>query len=203
MRLMAAVRSGIAAVLLALPVFAGLALAIAGTPLPIDAADGALVAWRTSLTSSAVLDVLDAGGSIPAWLVLVGGLGLWLVRSDARLALEATLVFVVAEVAVAVVKLVIGRARPLGADVTDLFITAGFPSGHVTRAAVFAGVVLTVVPWLSRRPKVTIGLGIIVVLAMAVARVSAGAHHSSDVLGGLLLASIIVATWAVTRRPRA
>lgn len=203
MRPMATVRGGIAALLLALPVFAGLALVVAGTPLPIDGADEALVAWRTSLSSSAVLDALDAGGRIPAWLVLVGALLLWLVRSDARLALEATLVFVVAELAVAVVKLVIGRARPVGADVADLFVTAGFPSGHVTRAAVFAGVVLVVVPWLSRRPKVTIGLGIIVVLGMAVARVSAGAHHSSDVLGGVLLASIIIGTWAVTRRPHA
>jgi membrane-associated phospholipid phosphatase len=149
-----------------------------------------------------ILDALNTIGQLPFWGALVLIEAAIVVRRRRELALELVLASVAAEAVSSVVRLAVDRSRPELAHATDLLISAGFPSGHVARAVVFAATTLLVVPWLHRhRGTWLVGAAILVVL-MAVARVSVSAHYSSDVAGGALLGAAIVAAWSLLTRLR-
>jgi membrane-associated phospholipid phosphatase len=80
------------------------------------------------------------------------------------------------------VQYVVGRTRP-----EDLSL--GFPSGHVTAAAAFFGVVIYLaqaLPW--RGPRLTVqALAAMMVVTVALARVVLRAHWPSDAVGGVAL----------------
>jgi membrane-associated phospholipid phosphatase len=183
----------IATAALSLSVFVALASMIRAGFAGLDVFDPGLAEMRAG-PAGPLLDALDAAGSLPVWATLVGPITIILGRRRWRVMGEALSVVILAEVAASAVKLVVARARPPGAEIGDLIIAAGFPSGHVMRTAVLVGVVLFLVTDAPRR-RAILALGLAAVVAMGVARVSASAHYTSDVLGGLLLSALILAGW--------
>ena len=185
-------------------VVSGLALTVLGLavgigPLPIDAADEALAGLRDRGAGAPILAAADIAGSLPIWASAVVLLALVIARRSPRLAVELALVSFLAEAAATFLKVVVARPRPAGGPTLDLLVAAGFPSGHVTRAAVLVGVVLLLIPWCARHPGLVVMTGLATVAVMGVARVSARAHHTSDVLGACLLAAALLAAWELVR----
>lgn len=183
---------------LGLPVLIGLAVAVRGGPVVLDAIDPAVAAGRSGLLDVA-LDAVDFVGSLPVWGVNVVALSLVAARTSPGRGAEVLVVSVAAEAAATAIKALVGRARPVEAEITDLLVPAGFPSGHVTRTAVLVGVLLVAMPRAGRRPRVQLILGLAAVTVMGVARVSSDSHYTSDVIGALLLAALILAAWHAWR----
>lgn len=179
-----------------------LSVVVGPGPLPIDAADAALAAVRDRGAGAAILTAADIAGSSPVWGIAAVLSALVVARSSRRRATELVLVLLLAEAVTTVLKVVVARPRPAGGPTLDLLVAAGFPSGHVTRAAVMVGAVLVLVPWCARHPRLTIAFGVASVAVMGVARVSARAHHTTDVLGACLLAAALLAAWALVRGGR-
>lgn len=142
-----------------------------------------------------VLDTVDLAGSLPVWAMLVGLMTVLLGRRRWHMIGEALSLAALAEVAASVVKILVARARPPQAEISDLIVAAGFPSGHITRTAILVGVVLFLLATDARQRRVVLGLGLAAVVVMGVARVSDGAHYTSDVLGAMLLSATILSGW--------
>ncbi|HKN50387.1 MAG TPA: phosphatase PAP2 family protein [Actinomycetota bacterium] len=170
--------------------------------------DGSAYRWfnrladRTPWAHGMVVAYAKYGIGIFAVLLLAT----WLVsrrRSDAATALAALVWGGVAALGSLALNQVVGHAvarpRPYIAMPTAHLLVSrtgdfSFPSDH---AAVAAAV--TVGLWLvDRRAGLVAGL---LALAMACARVYAGAHYPGDVLGGLLVGSLVAAAgWIPARR---
>lgn len=187
------------ALVLGLLGLAGLGAAVSLGPVSLDAADAALAELRGRGGAAGVLDLLDRAGTLPIWFALVLAMAVAAAARSQRLAAQIVVASLAAELASAVLKVVVGRARPEGAAVDDLLITAGFPSGHVTRTAVVVAALLVLAPWGSVPRRMIAVAGLVLVGAMGVARVSSRAHHTSDVLAGALLGAAIVAGWSLYR----
>jgi undecaprenyl-diphosphatase len=138
----------------------------------------------------------DVGGAaIRAPLAVAGAI--WLYGSGRRReAIAFTLAVASAALALPLLKLVFGRARP---DLIWQLVTenkASFPSGHALGAAVtfpllglFAG------------RKALFGAGVALALMIGISRVFLGVHWLSDVVGGWLLgAAWVCATLAMMAR---
>ena len=171
-----------------------------GGPSAIDLLDPGLRA--ATLALAPVFAALNTLGQLPPWAALVLLEAAVVFRRRRELAVELVVVSAAAEAVSAAVRLVIDRPRPELAQATDLLISAGFPSGHVARAVVFAATTLVVLPWLGRHRGAWLIGGIALVVLMAVARVSASAHYASDVLGGVLLGAAVVGAWSLVTRVR-
>ena len=179
--------------------FAALAGAVVlGGVLPADTAVRAeLLAWM----SPAVLDVMrivNYGGDwrvlLPATVLLV----LVFERARARWWIWIALM-IAAPITEGLLKLAIGRPRPESASF-------GFPSGHVTAAAAFAGAVLYLSGALAPAPRRLVrAVAIVGVILVGFARVMLRAHWPSDVLGGFTLGLGLAAAAAMlasSQRPR-
>jgi membrane-associated phospholipid phosphatase len=88
-----------------------------------------------------------------------------------------------------VMKVVVGRPRPVLADPVATASGLSFPSGHAAGAAVLGvSVLVLVAPWITgARKALTIGCVVLTVLAIGASRVVLGVHNPSDVVGGFLL----------------
>jgi undecaprenyl-diphosphatase len=155
--------------------------AVLGGALPADApVRDALLSWAGP-TVVATLRVANLAGE---WRVLLpASLLLFLVfpRARRRWWLWAG-TMIAAPLAEGLFKHLIARPRP---EATSF----GFPSGHVTAAAAFFGIVIYLagaLPGPALRRAVRLGALAIIVL-VAVARVVLRAHWPSDALGGLAL----------------
>ena len=111
-------------------------------------------------------------------------------RNHRRAAAYAVGVMVVATVAFRLVKLAIGRDRPVWQIDEYLHDSPAFPSGHATSIAAFATVGVVVVLMLARKSAVRRlvgGLAAVLVVVVSLDRVLLGRHYPTDVLGGVLL----------------
>lgn len=176
-------------------VLAVLSAAVPVGPAGLDALD-ATARLLARPTLEPVIDLVNAAGSLPVWLLalavlaVLGATNRWPHR-------VGLVVAVMAEIDVVAMKVAVGRPRPPEANTSEFLVAAGFPSGHVTRTAVLIGVALVVVPFTARHPRATITLGVAAAVLMSLARVASGEHYASDVIGGLLLAAALLAAWAI------
>jgi undecaprenyl-diphosphatase len=99
-----------------------------------------------------------------------------------------------------VLKLIVGRARPVLPDPVSAAPGLSFPSGHALGASIGCCLFLLLgLRFLSRRGRiVAVIAAVLVVVVVAFARVVLGVHFVSDVLAGVVLGIcwVAVTTWA-------
>lgn len=176
--------------------FAALAGAVVlGGVLPADTAVRAgLLAWASPVVLD-VMRIVNYGGDwrvlLPATVLLV----LVFARARARWWIWIGLM-IAAPIAEGLLKLAIGRPRPESASF-------GFPSGHATAAAAFAGAVLYLSGTLAPAPRRLVrAIAIVGVILVGFARVMLRAHWPSDVLGGFALGLGLAAAAAMLASSR-
>ena len=128
----------------------------------------------------AVMRVVNVAGN---WKVLLPATLLLLVAFDrARRTWWVWLALMVAAPLMeGALKLVVARPRPEGP-------AFGFPSGHATAVAAYAGALLYLATELPPRARTAVrALAVVLMLAVGIARIVLRAHWPSDVLGGLAL----------------
>lgn len=186
-------------VLLCAAAFAALAVLVTVGAVPGDAAvsTAAVDAARTDPTTTRLAQAVEAVTQ-PGWVYLAGLLAvvLALVAGRRRQAVAALAAGAVAAVASPLLKALTDRARPaLEAGLTSAG-GGSFPSGHALASAtvVLSLVLLLVAP---RFRGVAAVAGAVELCVVAVDRVWLGAHWPSDVLGGWLLAVVVVGTATV------
>ena len=87
------------------------------------------------------------------------------------------------------IKVAVGRKRPLLPHPVAQALSASFPSGHALGSVVGVGALLLVgLPYVSQSLRVPLaGLGLLIVLAIGFSRLGLGVHYLSDVIGGYIL----------------
>jgi len=148
---------------------------------------------RAVAASPPLIKVLEAvttlGGNSAIWWLVTVGAACMLIRRRLRLAAYLVVVGAGALVLTPLIKMFVGRVRPV---VPDPIIAApgnSFPSGHTLNATVFCGALLLVllpaIPHRWRRPA--IGLAVALAVIVGFSRAALGVHYASDVVGGWLL----------------
>jgi membrane-associated phospholipid phosphatase len=99
-----------------------------------------------------------------------------------------------------VLKLIVGRARPVLPDPVSAAPGLSFPSGHALGASIGCCLFLLLgLRFLSRRGRIAaVSLAVLIVVVVALARVVLGVHFVSDVVAGVMLGIcwVAVTTWA-------
>lgn len=159
-----------------------------------DAVSATILAGHTS-TLGRIATAWESVGDLIPWVVLTWLIGLALFFSERRLTALWFFVAVTADGAATLIKLAFALPRPSGGELLDLFggPSYAYPSGHVARTVVLLGLLA----WLTlreiphpHRPFVAPTLAAAAVLGVAlmgVARIGAGQHWPSDVVGGGLV----------------
>ena len=94
----------------------------------------------------------------------------------------------------------VGRPRPVTALVSAT--STSFPSGHALGVMMGVGALLLALPALRRNARVAaVSIGVLVVVAVGVARVALNVHHPSDVLAGWALGWAYLTGWALLLEP--
>jgi membrane-associated phospholipid phosphatase len=181
---------------LALGLLAGLtAVVVAGWAPLVSLDTAASDAARTDLPAAwiaAARVVTHAGDGLPLLAAALALTAVLLMRKRYGSAAFIVLAAASTELAWLGLRAVVGRNRPVDNHVG--LETPAFPSGHAVHAAT-AGLVAVVLLWpylgrLGRR--IAVALAVVVALAVGVTRVVLLAHWPSDVLGGYLLATVLV-----------
>ena len=160
----------------------------------------ALVGGLGSGPLAAPIDVLNVVGGLTFGAIFTIGLAGVLAGTRRLAAAAAILSTWLAEGVGAVAKELLMRPRPPGAVVDSLLGESwSYPSGHVIR---FMAVV-AVIAWLAmphrdwpRRALIALAIGALAGIVMGIARVAAGVHWPTDVIGGLLLGAAYVLVFA-------
>ncbi len=159
-----------------------------------DAIAAAVLAGHTS-TLGRIAAGWEIVGDLVPWFALTWLLGLALLVSGRRQAAVWFFAAITADGAAALIKVTFALPRPLGGELLDLAggPSYAYPSGHVARTVVLLGLLawlaLQEIPRLRRpfvAPTIVVAAALGVAL-MGVARIGAGQHWPSDVLGGALL----------------
>lgn len=203
---------GAAILLVAVPF--GLLLAQVVTDGPATEWDSAVaerlhevVAGRDGLVLA--LEVLSFLGK-PIWLTLViGGPALVLARRGRwHLALFLTVTAIGGGIVDTIVKVAVGRPRPVFDEPISSARGNSFPSGHSMSATVCYGALLLAFGvLLSRRGRrVALAATVALVVGIAVSRLALGLHFVTDVAGGVVLGAAwlaaSVAAWEIWREDR-
>ncbi len=159
--------------------------------------DSAINLWFEGISPPFVDTLMQAVSSfseiIPAiTTVALVAIVLWFFRKR----LETVFIVVLPSLAVLLtflLKVLIDRPRPGG----ELLDNGGlsFPSGHVTYAIAFFGLLFYLIPRLIEQPVAVTVLRsflVILILLTAASRIYLGAHWASDVLGSLLLGGLLI-----------
>ncbi|CAN5830424.1 hypothetical protein BH20CHL5_BH20CHL5_10570 [soil metagenome] len=159
-----------------------------------DGVSAAILAGHSS-TLARLAATWETIGDLVPWVLISWLAALALFVSGRRWAALWFFAAITADGAAALVKILFALPRPPGGDLLDLWggPSYAYPSGHVARTVVLLGllawVALREVPRL-RRPFVAPSIVLLVVVGVAlmgIARIGAGEHWPSDVLGAALL----------------
>jgi len=173
---------------------------------PVADADASAIRWATDVTRArpTLRDVLLVGQELlqPRWVILGFAalcVVLWRARGLGRRAVWAGGTVLVAWGAANLAKVAVERARPVVQDAVTQAPGYSFPSGHAANstAVATAGVIL-LWPLLGRSGRSLAVAGAVgLVIVTGADRVLLGVHYPSDVVGGVLLGSALVAGSAV------
>jgi membrane-associated phospholipid phosphatase len=157
----------------------------------------------------AALKLVSLTGT-PLFLVaVVGAACAWLLRNGARkLVLFLVVTCLGGGLLDTVVKVAVGRPRPIVHNPVIHAIGKSFPSGHSMQGLVCYGALLLVFAPLLRGRRRTIAIaGLLAwVLAIGLSRLALGVHYITDVLGGFVLGAAwlsgMVAVFQIWREER-
>lgn len=129
------------------------------------------------------------GDSLTAWIVFSTATVWLLIRREIDLAIFVVVAALGAAALTYGTKALVERVRPV---VEVPIATSGghsFPSGHTLTATTMIGVLLLVFLPLIRASwrRVTVWIGVFIVVAVGLSRIALGVHFPSDVLGGWLM----------------
>jgi undecaprenyl-diphosphatase len=179
--------------------FVWLGLIVRSGPTPFDTAVVAVVDSVANGWVRSVLDTFSYVGMPIVWDTAVVVIGVVIAfRGRRRDAVGLVGWLLVAEIAAEVAKIVFDRTRPGGVAVSDLITQASYPSGHVARTVVALGLLAFLVTSRPRARALAVAVAVVLSLVMGAARVAAGEHWPTDVMGGFLLSGVILAAAAVT-----
>ncbi|MFF5174102.1 phosphatase PAP2 family protein [Micromonospora sp. NPDC000089] len=194
--------ASVAAFLLLVP-FALLAVLVVGAWPPLHDLDAAVTdtLHGYALDHPAWVRLMSVWSSVFApnplrGVTLVVVIWLWLRRAR-RVALWVVTTMAVGGLLGPLLKLLVGRNRPDLLDPVARSAGFSFPSGHALNATLAAGVLLLVLlPFTRGRPAARVVLWVAAVLLAGVtglSRIALGVHWTSDVVGGWLLGTAVVA----------
>ncbi len=129
-------------------------------------------------------------GSAACLVVVMGVAVLWLLRrGHRRLAVFLVVVGLGGGAVSSLVKVAVGRPRPLLDEPLATAFGKSFPSGHSMSSLVcFGALVVVFLPFVApRRRRVAVAGAGVLVLAIGFSRLVLGVHYLSDVLGGYVL----------------
>jgi undecaprenyl-diphosphatase len=163
---------------------------------PADVAIREVILGATSPSLIAVMRIVNVAGDwrflLPATLLLFAIFD----RARRTWWVWVTLM-IAAPLAEGALKLVVGRPRPEGA-------AYGFPSGHATAAAAYAGALLYLSEALAPRPRRAVRLlAVMMIVLVGIARVMLRAHWPSDVIGGFALGLALASVAALIAAEKA
>jgi YegS/Rv2252/BmrU family lipid kinase len=107
-------------------------------------------------------------------------------------------------VPVALLKQLVGRARPVWDDPVQVLHSYSFPSGHSAGIVGAMGVAVVLTRMLVRRRgvrRLALGLAVVGALLVGADRIFLGVHNLSDVVAGYLLAGGVVLLWLALYDP--
>jgi membrane-associated phospholipid phosphatase len=171
-----------------------LAIAVVALPdlvQPVDRLVGQLID-RIKGPSAEIVDASTyLGDRLLLWPITFGAI-LLVARKCRSLATLLAVSAVSALVVEVAVKFLIDRPRP-----GTVGFLASFPSGHVMAAVAWWGLVPAVAFVLtksSRIRRIMLGASVLIVFAVAMSRVSLGAHWATDTVAGALLGVVVTAS---------
>lgn len=168
-----------------------------------------MIEHRRGWLTTVAIAITNAGSPVAmALLAAFAAALLWRRRSPLSAVVVVTTLASAAGLST-ITKAVVGAQRPLRSVQLVLEVDPSFPSGHVTGALAFTGILAVVVgQGLSTAGRVALTTGVVVVTAaVALTRLYLGVHWLTDIGGAIALATaaILVATailGLVTRRSR-
>lgn len=158
-------------------------------------------AAHIGLTRRAVM-MTQIGGFQGMIAILVVGIALLAVKRRWRDAVALAAIILGGQVAIELLKLVIGRPRPIFTPYPVEVASLSFPSGHAGNSMI-TFLALAVIAAPARWRAAAVAIGIMISLAVGATRPLLGVHWPSDVIGGWAFGvGWVVALVALSRRWR-
>ena len=154
-----------------------------------------VASFRMEGINGPVVDVTALGSRTLIITFYILTVSLFLALKKRKSALHLVIAGIGAGVLAPLIKMLVGRARPVEVEALVKVSGHSYPSGHSLAAAVFyfsLGLILTTF-FESRSVRIGIlMISVMIIAAVSLSRVYLGVHYPSDILGGTLLGM----TWA-------